>query len=57
MADKEIIDKAIHTKQIIEVLEQISTVSGRLARNLALLAEKESLMDVKEDVEKDVFLS
>ena len=57
MADKEIIDKAIRTKQIIEVLEQISTVSGRLARNLALLVEKESPMDVKEDVEKDVFLS
>lgn len=57
MVDKEIIDKAIRTKQIIEVLEQISTVSGRLAHNLALLVEKESLMDVKEDVEKDVFLS
>lgn len=55
MVDKEIIYKAIRTKQIVEVLEQISTVSGRLARNLALLAEKEGLMDVKEDVEDDVF--
>lgn len=57
MVNKEIIDKAIRTKQIVEVLEQISTVSGRLARNLALLAEKEGLMTVKEDIEKDVFLS
>lgn len=57
MVDKEIIVKAIRTKQIVEVLEQISTVSGRLARNLALLAEKEGLMTVKEDIEKDVFLS
>ena len=57
MVDKEIIDKAIRTKQIVEVLEQISTVSGRLARNLALLAEKEGLINVKEDVEDDVFLN
>lgn len=57
MVDKEIIVKAIRTKQIVEVLEQISTVSGRLARDLALLAEKEGLMTVKEDIEKDVFLS
>lgn len=57
MVDKEIIDKAIRTKQIVEVLEQISTVSGRLARNLALLAKKEGLINVKEDVEDDVFLS
>lgn len=57
MVDKEIIVKAIRTKQIVEVLEQISTVSGRLARNLVLLAEKEGLMTVKEDIEKDVFLS
>lgn len=57
MVDKEIIVKAIRTKQIVEVLEQISTVSGRLARNLALLAEKEGLMTVKEDIEKDIFLS
>lgn len=56
MVDKEIIDKAIRTKQIVEVLEQISTVSGRLAHNLALLAEKEGLMTVKEDVEDDIFL-
>lgn len=55
MVDKEIINKAIRTRQIVEVLEQISTVSGRLAHNLALLAEKESLMDVNEDVEDDVF--
>ena len=57
MVDKEISVKAIRTKQIVEVLEQISTVSGRLARNLALLAEKEGLMTAKEDIEKDVFLS
>lgn len=57
MADKEIIDKAIRTKQFIEVLEQISTVSGRLACNLALLAEKEGLMAVKEDIEDDIFLN
>lgn len=57
MVNKEIIDKAIRTKQIVEVLEQISTVSGRLARNLALLAKKEGLINVKEDVEDDVFLS
>lgn len=57
MVDKETIDKAIRTKQIVEVLEQISTVSGRLARNLALLAEKEGLINVKEDVEDDVFLN
>ena len=57
MVDKETIDKAIRTKQIVEVLEQISTVSGRLARNLALLAKKEGLINVKEDVEDDVFLS
>ena len=57
MVDKEIIDKAIRTKQIVEVLEQISTVSDRLARNLALLAEKEGLMTVKEDVEDDIFLN
>lgn len=57
MVDKEIIDKAIRTKQIVKVLEQISTVSSRLARNLALLAEKEGLMAVKEDIEDDVFLN
>lgn len=57
MVDKEIIDKAIRTKQIVKVLEQISTVSSRLARNLALLAEKEGLWAVKEDIEDDVFLN
>ena len=57
MVDKEIIEKAIRTKQIVEVLEQISAVSGRLAHNLTLLAEKEGLMTVKEDVEDDVFLN
>lgn len=55
MVDKEIIVKAIRTKQIVEVLEQISTVSGRLARNLALLAEKEGLMTVRKTLRKMFF--